>query len=216
MKTLMLLRHAKPSWDDAELDDLDRPLTARGRADAVRMGQEISRRGWLPDQTLLSPAERCCQTWELAASSWERKVPARPMSELYLATPETLLQTITQLSGPGRRFGSEGGGRIARQVPDLCSCRSGVPRKLGATGHVARHLDPLSQGQIAASLMQKVAETNGSLVQGSLPRPEGCRSRSPDPPARYVAGRGRPNRADSGAGVASRPRGGAASPARPA
>lgn len=104
IKTLMLLRHAKPSWDDAELDDLDRPLTARGRADAVRMGQEISRRGWLPDQTLLSPAERCCQTWELAASSWERKVPARPMSELYLATPETLLQTITQLSGPVERL----------------------------------------------------------------------------------------------------------------
>ena len=33
MKTLYLLRHAKSSWDDPELDDFDRPLNKRGKRD---------------------------------------------------------------------------------------------------------------------------------------------------------------------------------------
>jgi phosphohistidine phosphatase len=30
MKQLLLLRHAKSSWDDPNLDDVDRPLAERG------------------------------------------------------------------------------------------------------------------------------------------------------------------------------------------
>lgn len=104
MKTLMLLRHAKSSWDPEVEDDIDRPLSKRGRADALRMGQEIYRRGWLPDQALLSPAERCCQTWELTAGSWNEEIPAHPMAELYLATPEALLEVISHLSNDVKRL----------------------------------------------------------------------------------------------------------------
>jgi phosphohistidine phosphatase len=39
MKTLLLLRHAKSSWKDTDLDDHDRPLNKRGKRDAPRMGQ---------------------------------------------------------------------------------------------------------------------------------------------------------------------------------
>ncbi len=34
MKTLLALRHAKSSWDDAALDDHERPLNKRGQRDA--------------------------------------------------------------------------------------------------------------------------------------------------------------------------------------
>lgn len=94
MKTLMLLRHAKSSWESAGLDDIDRPLSERGRRAAVRVGQELVRREWLPDQAILSPAERCCQTWELAAGAWHQEVPARPMAELYLASSARLLEVL--------------------------------------------------------------------------------------------------------------------------
>ncbi|MCH5374620.1 MAG: histidine phosphatase family protein, partial [Planctomycetes bacterium] len=38
MKTLLILRHAKSSWGDPSLADHDRPLNARGKRDAPRMG----------------------------------------------------------------------------------------------------------------------------------------------------------------------------------
>ena len=34
MKKLLILRHAKSSWDDAGLPDFDRPLNDRGEQDA--------------------------------------------------------------------------------------------------------------------------------------------------------------------------------------
>jgi len=36
MKTLLLLRHAKSSWKDSDIDDHERPLNKRGKKDAPR------------------------------------------------------------------------------------------------------------------------------------------------------------------------------------
>ncbi len=65
MKKLLLLRHAKSSWDDQRLDDFARPLNARGRDAAPRMGREIARRGLIPSLILGSPARRTAETIEL-------------------------------------------------------------------------------------------------------------------------------------------------------
>src|SRR5215217_7847439 len=46
-RILVLVRHAKSSWD-SDVDDHDRPLSGRGRRDAVAIGQELTRRG-IPD-----------------------------------------------------------------------------------------------------------------------------------------------------------------------
>jgi phosphohistidine phosphatase len=94
MKTLLLLRQAKSSWDDAALADIDRPLAERGRKAAPRMGRELVRRGWLPDAALVSPARRTRQTWELIAA----ELPAPPHTHfpkrLYQATAEQLLTLV--------------------------------------------------------------------------------------------------------------------------
>ena len=58
MKQLLLLRHAKSSWDDPDLDDFDRPLAERGLKAAKLMGRELAARDWLPDQVLVSSALR--------------------------------------------------------------------------------------------------------------------------------------------------------------
>ena len=68
MRTLLLLRHGKSSWDDAALADVDRPLAPRGMAAAARMGRELRRRGWLPDRALVSSSARTRATWELACT----------------------------------------------------------------------------------------------------------------------------------------------------
>lgn len=41
MKRLLLIRHAKSSWKDTELDDHERPLNGRGKRDCVSMAQFI-------------------------------------------------------------------------------------------------------------------------------------------------------------------------------
>ena len=39
-KRLLVLRHAKSSWDDAVSDDWERPLTDRGVRDATRVDRK--------------------------------------------------------------------------------------------------------------------------------------------------------------------------------
>src|SRR6516165_4093550 len=51
MKTLYLLRHAKSSWKDRGLDDLDRPLNKRGRETAKTMAAYLRRAKITPDRS---------------------------------------------------------------------------------------------------------------------------------------------------------------------
>lgn len=73
MLQLMLLRHAKSSWDDTNLADSDRPLTQRGRVAAQVMGRVMQDRGLLPDSVLISPARRARETWELATAELKQQ-----------------------------------------------------------------------------------------------------------------------------------------------
>lgn len=62
MKTLILMRHAKSSWDDPKLKDWERPLNARGQRDAPLMGSLFSSWGLAPDLLISSPAVRAEET----------------------------------------------------------------------------------------------------------------------------------------------------------
>lgn len=102
MRRLLLLRHAKSSWDRSDLDDVDRPLAPRGRRAAPLMGRYIDREGLMPDLVLCSPAVRARQTWELVAAEWDRSaVEAGPRLEmrasLYLAVPGEIIAILRRL-----------------------------------------------------------------------------------------------------------------------
>jgi phosphohistidine phosphatase len=91
MKRLLLLRHAKSSWDDPSLADFERPLSPRGLKAAPRMGRELAARDWLPDRALVSPAVRTHATWDLVAAQWPAHPPVTFPETLYDATPEEIL-----------------------------------------------------------------------------------------------------------------------------
>ena len=59
---LLILRHAKSAWDTDAPTDFERPLAARGRRAAPRMGRWMLEQGLLPDHVVSSPAERARQT----------------------------------------------------------------------------------------------------------------------------------------------------------
>jgi phosphohistidine phosphatase len=69
MKRLFIVRHAKSSWDDASLDDFQRPLNKRGKRDAPAMGKRLADRVGRPDLMLSSPAVRAKKTVEAIADA---------------------------------------------------------------------------------------------------------------------------------------------------
>jgi phosphohistidine phosphatase len=94
MKRLLLLRHAKSSWDDPALADFDRPLAPRGRKAAERMGRELATRNWQPQLALVSPAARTCETWERVTAVLPGSVSAAFLDSLYDAAAEDVLSEI--------------------------------------------------------------------------------------------------------------------------
>src|ERR1700709_2272329 len=69
MRQLLLLRHAKSSWEEKELPDHERPLNPRGRRAAVAMREAMEGLGLAPDLVLVSTAARTRQTLE-ALEPW--------------------------------------------------------------------------------------------------------------------------------------------------
>jgi phosphohistidine phosphatase len=62
MADLYVLRHAKSSWDDPSLADVERPLAPRGRKAARLLGRHLSDEGIRPELVLCSPAVRAHET----------------------------------------------------------------------------------------------------------------------------------------------------------
>jgi phosphohistidine phosphatase len=90
MPRLIVMRHAKSSWDDPTLDDFDRPLNGRGRKSATAMGDWLRDQGFLPDMVLCSSAMRTSETFERL----RLQCPARFEQALYHSTAQTILSLI--------------------------------------------------------------------------------------------------------------------------
>jgi phosphohistidine phosphatase len=74
----VILRHAKADRPDG-VGDFDRPLTARGRADAAAAGEWLTAHGYAPDLALVSPASRARETW----AGTGLRAPAEYHQDLY-------------------------------------------------------------------------------------------------------------------------------------
>ncbi len=110
MLQLLLLRHAKSRWAEACLDDIDRPLTERGKEAARAMGGKMAALGLLPDLVICSPAKRTRDTWKIVA-------------EQLKTSPRTLIDEAVY------DFGN--GGRLLATV-----CAQGdAPKSLMVVGH---------------------------------------------------------------------------------
>jgi phosphohistidine phosphatase len=62
VKTLYIIRHAKSSWENPMMSDLDRPLNERGKRDAPRMGKRLKEKAIHPNVMISSPAKRAFGT----------------------------------------------------------------------------------------------------------------------------------------------------------
>ena len=95
MKTIILVRHAKSSWDDFSLKDEERPLTDRGKKNAPDMAKRLLKKKIPIDAILSSPAKRAKSTADFFAKEYDipkKKIYLIP--ELYMASNEAFVKTI--------------------------------------------------------------------------------------------------------------------------
>ncbi len=101
MRQLLLMRHAKSSWDDAKLADHERPLGDRGRLAAAAMRHAMRDLGLAPDVVLVSTATRTLQTLA-ALEPWDETPLTEPTEALYLAEPTKLLAVLRGVAETAR------------------------------------------------------------------------------------------------------------------
>lgn len=98
MKTLILIRHAKSSWDSPGLSDFDRPLNERGKADAPEMAKRLKEKNIDVDLFVSSPAKRAKKTAKYFAEAYdEKKGEILLIDDLYLATQPSFINAVTAL-----------------------------------------------------------------------------------------------------------------------
>lgn len=98
-RTLILIRHAKSDWDDQSLPDHDRPLNARGRASAPRVGHWLAGLETVPDEVLCSTATRTQETWAGIAPFLPSAPAPTLLRALYLAAPKQMLDQLRSATG---------------------------------------------------------------------------------------------------------------------
>jgi phosphohistidine phosphatase len=94
MKRVLLLRHAEAMPAQGAQRDIDRPLSERGRAEALAVTQRIAASGLPIDVLYVSPAERTRETGRILAAALAIAGRLRIESALYPGTPESLWATL--------------------------------------------------------------------------------------------------------------------------
>lgn len=104
MKVLFLVRHGQSSWDDAALSDRERPLTEKGKRDAVKMGKRLAAADVEVDMILSSPARRARSTARAIAKrlGFERKRIVLD-ERLYAGAAAELLAAVLEVADDCRR-----------------------------------------------------------------------------------------------------------------
>ena len=97
MKYLLLVRHAKSSWGDFSIKDIDRPLNDRGKNDAPIMAKRLLKKGITIDAFISSPAKRARKTAELFLKEYNAgKDHLILFDALYLAGVSDFNQVISK------------------------------------------------------------------------------------------------------------------------
>lgn len=95
MLTLSLLRHAKSSWADPELDDHERPLAKRGAKAIPALAKFIRQEKLRPNLVLCSDAMRTRATLALLLAELGPPTPRVIYDDaLYLASPDAIRTEI--------------------------------------------------------------------------------------------------------------------------
>ena len=94
LRKIILLRHAKSSWEDPSLGDFDRPLSKRGMNDTKLMKVHITSLVREVDEIYSSPSIRTSQTIKQLAPEFSH---VKYLENLYLADVSIVLSLLKSI-----------------------------------------------------------------------------------------------------------------------
>jgi len=95
MRELILLRHAHAEAAAVGQDDIDRPLSRQGQAEAEAAGKWLKDNNYLPDRVVCSSARRARETLEQVLSVIGY-IEQRQEPRIYEATPGDLMSVVDE------------------------------------------------------------------------------------------------------------------------
>ena len=158
-RQLLILRHAKSSWDSRAQTDFQRPLAKRGKRDAPRIGEWMQEQGLVPDFVVSSPAKRAKQTAVRACKrlgigidqiTWDHRIyeaglqdllqilgdcPATAATVLLVGHNPGLEMLVAYLGGSDIAFPEDG-----KLMPTAALAQLEMPEDWTALGAGAAHL----------------------------------------------------------------------------
>ena len=99
MKSLLLIRHAKSSWEHVLQKDFDRPLNGRGHIDAPAMAKRLLEKKIPIDIFISSPAIRAFTTATYFAKAYgQQGLDVVTVEELYEPALDAFTQVIKKIA----------------------------------------------------------------------------------------------------------------------
>lgn len=167
---ILLLRHAKSSWDNLSLRDHDRPLAPRGERAAPAMGAHFADSELRVDRMISSSAARAWSTARLFREAFDEVVPLTSRRDLYHADEMDLLSIALEEAGsdPDARIMLVGHNPGMHDLA-LFLCGDGAP------GEVARlqgkfPTGALAEFDLAGSPASRPESNSGRLVRFFRPK----------------------------------------------
>src|SRR4051794_19241861 len=103
MRTLYLLRHTKSAWDDAAVDDHERPLAPRGRKAGRLLARHFRELDADPELVLCSTAQRARETLDLVLPGFSKTPIIATERGLYLAGPDSMQARLREVDARVKR-----------------------------------------------------------------------------------------------------------------
>ena len=97
MKRLVLLRHAKSSWDDPTLGDKARPLNSRGKRAAEEVAIYLAGQKIHPGLVLCSSAQRTRETFARLVEKFTHQYTVSFRDDLYHASTTGMIAALAEV-----------------------------------------------------------------------------------------------------------------------
>jgi phosphohistidine phosphatase len=141
MKTLLIMRHAKSSWEDLDLQDHDRPLNKRGRHDAPLMGKLLRDQKMSLDLIITSTAVRAKTTANLFATAFKYKGEIVLERLVYRAGPMDILNVLSKYSVKYNNILLVGHNPTVEGVIEMLTASPGITMSTCALAHLTLTID---------------------------------------------------------------------------
>ena len=96
-RRLLIMRHAKSSWDNTDLADHQRPLNKRGKRDAARMGEELEMLECVPELIITSDSQRTTETYSIMTEAFTQMPEIESTRAFYGGDPSDIIDALDSI-----------------------------------------------------------------------------------------------------------------------